>query len=35
VINCEGNGPKARIQINFDDVGLKWLVLGFAKLEPL
>lgn len=34
VLNCEGNGPKARVQVNFDSEGMKWLVLGFAKLEP-
>lgn len=35
VLNCEGTGPKARIQVNFENVGMKWLVLGFAKLEPV
>jgi DNA helicase-2/ATP-dependent DNA helicase PcrA len=35
VLNCEGDGPKARVQVNFDDEGTKWLVLGFAKLEPM
>lgn len=35
VLNCEGSGPKARIQVNFENVGMKWLVLGFAKLEPV
>lgn len=35
VLNFEGSGPKARIQINFDDEGCKWLVVGFAKLQPL
>lgn len=35
VLNCEGSGPKARIQVNFDSAGSKWLVLGFAKLEAL
>jgi DNA helicase-2/ATP-dependent DNA helicase PcrA len=34
-MNYEGQGQKARIQINFDDVGEKWLVAGFAKLEHL
>ncbi|WP_409524271.1 DNA helicase II [Nitrincola sp. MINF-07-Sa-05] len=33
VISFEGSGPKARIQINFDEVGSKWLVVGFARLE--
>ena len=33
VLNYEGNGPNARIQINFDSVGGKWLVMSYAKLE--
>ncbi len=35
VLSCEGNGQNARIQINFDAVGGKWLVAAYAKLEPL
>ncbi|PVZ63896.1 DNA helicase II [Pelagibaculum spongiae] len=35
VINIEGDGPSARIQVNFDDAGDKWLVLSYAKLETL
>ncbi|MCV2402056.1 DNA helicase II [Marinomonas sp. C2222] len=35
VINYEGQGPQARVQVNFDDEGSKWLVLSFAKLEVL
>lgn len=35
VINCEGQGPQTRVQVNFDDEGSKWLVLAFAKLEAL
>ena len=35
IINFEGSGPKARVQINFDDEGIKWLVVGFARLEVL
>ncbi|MGB0783531.1 MAG: DNA helicase II [Marinomonas sp.] len=35
VINYEGQGPQARVQVNFDDEGTKWLVLSFAKLEVL
>lgn len=33
VLNYEGNGPNARIQINFDSVGGKWLVMSYARLE--
>ena len=35
VLNYEGSGETARVQVNFDDFGTKWLVLGFAKLTPL
>ncbi len=35
VLNFEGSGPKARVQVHFDDEGSKWLVVGFAKLQPL
>ena len=32
VLNYEGEGRHARIQINFDDVGSKWLVMEYANL---
>ena len=35
VLNFEGSGPKARVQVNFDFEGPKWLVVGFANLQPL
>ncbi|MBB1488357.1 DNA helicase II [Oceanospirillum sediminis] len=35
ILNCEGQGPKARLQISFDQEGEKWLMAGFAKLEAL
>jgi DNA helicase-2/ATP-dependent DNA helicase PcrA len=35
VLNYEGTGPQARIQVNFDDVGSKWLVTMYAKLQAL
>ena len=35
VTNLEGNGEYARIQINFPDVGNKWLVLAYANLTLL
>jgi DNA helicase II / ATP-dependent DNA helicase PcrA len=34
VLNSEGRGPQARIQVNFKGVGAKWLVLAYARLEP-
>ncbi|WP_461481005.1 DNA helicase II [Porticoccus sp.] len=35
VLNFEGNGAHARVQVNFDREGSKWLVLSYAKLTPL
>ncbi|MEW5249638.1 DNA helicase II [Microbulbifer sp. 2201CG32-9] len=35
VVQFEGNGPRARVQVNFDDAGSKWLVVTMAKLQPL
>jgi len=34
ILNFEGNGPNARIQVNFDTAGSKWLVQSYAKLSP-
>lgn len=33
VLNFEGNGPQARIQVNFEAQGTKWLMLSYANLE--
>ncbi|HED34447.1 MAG TPA: DNA helicase II [Gammaproteobacteria bacterium] len=35
VINYEGQGKSARVEINFDDPGRKWLVLSYANLQAL
>ncbi len=35
VVNYEGSGPKARVQVNFDAEGSKWLVVGYANLQSL
>ena len=35
VLNIEGQGAHARIQVNFMDSGSKWLVLSYAKLEAI
>ncbi|MEX0619609.1 MAG: DNA helicase II [Pseudohongiellaceae bacterium] len=35
VLNYEGQGANARVQVNFDTCGSKWLVLSYAKLEIL
>ena len=34
ILNFEGSGPQARVQVNFDE-GSKWLMLGYAKLEAI
>jgi len=33
VISFEGSGEHARVQVNFNRVGAKWLVLAYANLE--
>jgi DNA helicase-2/ATP-dependent DNA helicase PcrA len=35
VVLLEGQGEYARIQVNFSDVGAKWLVLAYANLSLL
>ncbi|MFN2300463.1 MAG: DNA helicase II [Gammaproteobacteria bacterium] len=35
VLNFEGAGEHARVEVNFHDGGTKWLVIAYAKLEPL
>jgi len=35
VTDVEGSGAHARVQVNFDDAGSKWLVLAYANLQPL
>ncbi|WP_440875120.1 DNA helicase II [Thalassotalea sp. PLHSN55] len=35
VLNYEGSGAQSRIQINFADVGSKWLVVSYANLEVI
>jgi len=34
IITIEGQGESARIQVNFEDSGNKWLVLAYANLQP-
>lgn len=34
VLAGEGSGDLARVQVNFDKVGPKWLVISYAKLTP-
>ncbi|UCG73704.1 MAG: DNA helicase II [Chromatiales bacterium] len=33
VLNCEGAGAHARVQVNFETAGTKWLVMSYAGLE--
>ncbi|MGI9263308.1 MAG: DNA helicase II [Gammaproteobacteria bacterium] len=33
ILDCEGQGNHARVQVNFEYSGTKWLVLAYAKLE--
>ena len=35
IVNAEGGGNDARVQINFGSAGLKWLALSVAKLEAV
>jgi DNA helicase-2/ATP-dependent DNA helicase PcrA len=35
VLNYEGNGAQSRIQVNFANVGSKWLVVAYANLQAI
>ena len=35
VLNVEGSGPHARVQVSFERQGTKWLMMQYANLEPL
>jgi DNA helicase-2/ATP-dependent DNA helicase PcrA len=35
ILNYEGQGSSARVQVNFDFEGSKWLVLAYANLQVL
>lgn len=35
ILHAEGQGERTRLLIHFDQVGEKWLVMGFAPLQPL
>jgi DNA helicase-2/ATP-dependent DNA helicase PcrA len=34
VLELDGDGPRARVQVQFRDAGAKWLLVELAKLEP-
>ena len=35
VLNFEGHGSSAKVQINFERQGTKWLMVGYANLEAV
>jgi len=35
VLNYEGSGVQSRIQVNFEEVGCKWLVVEYANLQAV
>ena len=34
IVNCEGQGTDARVEVKFSRAGTKWLLLEYAKLVP-
>jgi DNA helicase-2/ATP-dependent DNA helicase PcrA len=34
ILNCEGRGADARVEVRFNRAGTKWLLLEYAKLAP-
>jgi len=35
IINYEGSGAQSRVEVGFDDIGSKWLVVAYARLEAI
>lgn len=35
ILSAEGSGERARVQVNFDQEGVKWLMMAYARLEAL
>jgi DNA helicase-2/ATP-dependent DNA helicase PcrA len=35
VVHIEGRGEYARVQVNFESAGNKWLVLAYANLTTM
>lgn len=35
IVHAQGQGNDAQVQVNFAEVGMKWLMLEYAKLTPL
>ena len=35
ILQMDGSGERAKVEVNFAGVGSKWLMVGFANLQPL
>ena len=35
ILKVEGQGPQARVQVNFERQGTKWLMVQYANLKLL
>ena len=35
VLDVEGQGAQARVHVNFDAQGAKWLMMAYANLQPV
>jgi len=35
ILNLEGQGAQARVHVNFDALGAKWLMAAYANLQPV
>jgi DNA helicase-2/ATP-dependent DNA helicase PcrA len=33
ILQSEGEGTQARVQVNFSEAGVKWLMLAYANLQ--
>jgi DNA helicase-2/ATP-dependent DNA helicase PcrA len=35
ILNLQGQGSHAQVEVNFERQGKKWLMLAYANLEPI
>jgi len=35
ILNIEGNGPNARVEVRFEHQGTKWLMAQYVSPEPM
>ncbi len=35
ILQIEGGGDRAKVEVNFPGAGAKWLMVGYANLQPL